>query len=90
MRGGVLVDSNVVLDVLTDDSQWSAWSSRALDRRHRGKNRDEKPRIAQSYANALNQDLFFLSLGAGFFLQLRQLTLLELEPLTGLQITNGR
>ena len=31
MRGGVLVDSNVVLDVLTDDSQWSAWSSRALE-----------------------------------------------------------
>ena len=31
MRGGVLVDSNVVLDVLTDDPQWSAWSSRALE-----------------------------------------------------------
>lgn len=27
---GVLVDSNVLLDVATNDSGWSAWSSRAL------------------------------------------------------------
>ena len=26
----VLVDSNVLLDVLTDDPRWSTWSSRAL------------------------------------------------------------
>jgi predicted nucleic acid-binding protein len=26
----VLVDSNVLLDVLTQDARWSAWSSRAL------------------------------------------------------------
>ena len=31
MQGGVLVDSNVVLDILTNDSQWSAWSSQALE-----------------------------------------------------------
>jgi len=38
----------------------------------------------------MNQDLFLLSLLAGFFLQLRQRTLLELKPLTSLQIANGR
>jgi predicted nucleic acid-binding protein len=27
----VLVDSNVLLDVLTEDSRWSAWSMRALE-----------------------------------------------------------
>lgn len=27
----VLVDSNVLLDVLTDDPQWSAWSGAQLD-----------------------------------------------------------
>lgn len=27
----VLVDSNVILDVLTDDPRWSAWSAEALD-----------------------------------------------------------
>lgn len=27
-----LVDSNVLLDILTDDPAWSAWSSRALER----------------------------------------------------------
>ena len=30
-RDGVLVDSNVILDILTDDSRWSVWSSRALE-----------------------------------------------------------
>lgn len=28
--GVVLVDSNVILDVLTEDSRWLAWSARAL------------------------------------------------------------
>ncbi|BDI30808.1 DNA-binding protein [Capsulimonas corticalis] len=28
---GTLVDSNVLLDVLTSDSQWSVWSSNMLD-----------------------------------------------------------
>ena len=28
----VLVDSNVILDVVTDDPEWSAWSSEALER----------------------------------------------------------
>jgi predicted nucleic acid-binding protein len=27
---GVLVDSNVLLDIATDDSKWAAWSGRAL------------------------------------------------------------
>ncbi|MGF1648405.1 MAG: type II toxin-antitoxin system VapC family toxin [Kineosporiaceae bacterium] len=27
---GTLVDSNVLLDILTDDSRWSSWSSDAL------------------------------------------------------------
>ena len=31
MHGGVLVDSNVVLDILTDDPKWSVWSSMALE-----------------------------------------------------------
>jgi len=29
---GTLVDSNVILDILTDDPQWAAWSSSALER----------------------------------------------------------
>lgn len=29
---GVLVDSNVLFDVLTDDQRWRAWSSAALER----------------------------------------------------------
>jgi predicted nucleic acid-binding protein len=29
---GILVDSNVLLDVLTEDPKWSAWSSDALAR----------------------------------------------------------
>jgi predicted nucleic acid-binding protein len=29
-RRGVLVDSNVLLDVATDDAQWAEWSARAL------------------------------------------------------------
>lgn len=29
---GVLVDSNVLLDVMTEDPQWLEWSSRALSR----------------------------------------------------------
>jgi hypothetical protein len=29
---GVLVDSNVILDVLTEDAAWYAWSSSALER----------------------------------------------------------
>ena len=29
---GILVDSNVLLDVMTGDPQWFAWSSRALAR----------------------------------------------------------
>jgi predicted nucleic acid-binding protein len=29
-RGAVLVDSNVVLDVLTEDSRWFSWSAEAL------------------------------------------------------------
>jgi predicted nucleic acid-binding protein len=28
---GALVDSNVILDVLTDDPRWQAWSSSALE-----------------------------------------------------------
>jgi predicted nucleic acid-binding protein len=28
---GALVDSNVILDVLTDDPRWQAWSSAALE-----------------------------------------------------------
>lgn len=28
----VLVDSNVILDVVTDDPQWGAWSSKAIAR----------------------------------------------------------
>jgi len=31
MSGGVLVDSNVVLDVLTNDPKWLDWSSRTLE-----------------------------------------------------------
>jgi predicted nucleic acid-binding protein len=27
---GVLVDSNVILDIMTEDPQWSAWSAQAL------------------------------------------------------------
>lgn len=27
---GILVDSNIIIDVLTDDPKWSSWSSRAL------------------------------------------------------------
>ena len=27
---GTLVDSNVILDVLTEDTRWYAWSSNAL------------------------------------------------------------
>jgi predicted nucleic acid-binding protein len=30
MRGGVLVDSNVLLDLLEEDATWYAWSSRQL------------------------------------------------------------
>ena len=30
--GAVLVDSNVLLDVLTDDPRWSSWSEQALAR----------------------------------------------------------
>ena len=30
MRRGVLVDSNVLLDVATDDPEWGEWSARAL------------------------------------------------------------
>ena len=34
---GTLVDSNVLLDVLTDDAEWSDWSSAMLeDAAHRG------------------------------------------------------
>ena len=29
---GVLVDSNVIIDVLTEDTAWSRWSSSALER----------------------------------------------------------
>lgn len=29
---GALVDSNVLLDVLTEDSEWFEWSSEALAR----------------------------------------------------------
>lgn len=29
-RGGFLVDSNVILDVLTEDVRWLAWSAEAL------------------------------------------------------------
>lgn len=29
-RGGCLVDSNVLLDILTDDPTWERWSSNAL------------------------------------------------------------
>jgi predicted nucleic acid-binding protein len=29
-RNGVLVDSNVLLDIATNDAEWSDWSSRAL------------------------------------------------------------
>ena len=32
MTAGTLVDSNVLLDVLTEDERWSAWSSSALAR----------------------------------------------------------
>ena len=32
MTAGTLVDSNVLLDVLTEDERWSAWSSNALAR----------------------------------------------------------
>lgn len=28
--GGVLVDSNILLDIATDDAKWADWSSRAL------------------------------------------------------------
>jgi len=31
MAGAVLVDSNVILDVATDNPAWSAWSSAALE-----------------------------------------------------------
>ena len=30
MAGGTLVDSNVLLDVLTDDPRWAPWSTAAL------------------------------------------------------------
>ena len=30
MAGGILVDANVLLDILTADPQWLAWSSAAL------------------------------------------------------------
>ncbi len=30
--GGVLVDSNVLLDILTEDRRWLSWSSTALER----------------------------------------------------------
>ena len=30
MTAGTLVDTNVLLDILTEDSTWLAWSSRAL------------------------------------------------------------
>ena len=29
---GILVDSNVILDVLTEDATWYPWSSSALER----------------------------------------------------------
>ncbi|MHB9130075.1 MAG: type II toxin-antitoxin system VapC family toxin [Armatimonadota bacterium] len=29
---GTLVDSNVIIDILTDDPTWSAWSAAALER----------------------------------------------------------
>lgn len=32
MGNGVLVDSNVILDITTDDPTWSSWSSLALER----------------------------------------------------------
>lgn len=32
MTSPVLVDSNVLLDLITDDENWSEWSQRALDR----------------------------------------------------------
>jgi hypothetical protein len=30
MAGGTLVDSNVLLDVMTDDTTWAPWSATAL------------------------------------------------------------
>ena len=30
MMAGILIDSNILLDVLTEDSQWFEWSSNAL------------------------------------------------------------
>lgn len=30
---GILIDSNVILDVMTDDPQWSQWSSKQLSLR---------------------------------------------------------
>jgi len=32
VTGGTLVDSNVLLDILTEDAQWMLWSSAALAR----------------------------------------------------------
>lgn len=32
MKGGVLVDSNVLLDLLEEDASWYEWSSRQLQR----------------------------------------------------------
>jgi predicted nucleic acid-binding protein len=31
IHGGVLVDSNVILDILTNDQRWLMWSSQALE-----------------------------------------------------------
>lgn len=31
MRSGVLVDTNIILDILTNDLKWFAWSARALE-----------------------------------------------------------
>ncbi len=56
MAGGVIVDANVLLDILTSDPQWLAWSSAELRKAKAGDQMLVNPIICAEVAPAFDFD----------------------------------